>query len=472
LLTLDLLVTPLAIFVILTYYRSDSVIYILKCKKRWHEDEFYFHFACIAETLLIFHDVCLMIPMIFVLLVTVYRSVYTIRCLLEAIMYKAPEPASPAPSAPLPVPTEQEAVIVEASAMPATSEVTVVEAVNDDEDADPAHVTIAYENVKWRSEIWTEVFYFLFDLPFVALAVLMVGTVWRANIMLVYLCKVEGRGTYEVPSVWWAPPSGNEKFYRRSRQRRMRRFVWEQFLQLCLDILCLLPFFFIAGTVYRLFSVVVQLVAKAIELKPIRLNLNNQLPLLHVSSVKADFPERGGPRLTIRAKPRDAKTGATSAPADAESGLPVSKPRLPRIVPNSVRMYVIGTDFWNAIEKKFGSTAAALGKGMLPLSLKDGEGIDAAGLSRPLEASSEGGEVEFWVQLDFKKTKRTTIEKNIAKLAVPVSLVALILLYLIYVTILVSIIIGCICRTSVSSGCSFRKWKYFESSCFRICAFA
>jgi hypothetical protein len=63
---------------------------------------------------------------------------------------------------------------------------------------------------------------------------------------------------------------------------------------------------------------------------------------------------------------------------------------------------------------------------MLPLSLKDGEGIDAAGLSRPLEVPSlDGVEVEFWVQLDFKKTKRTTIEKNIYKLAVPVSVIAL-----------------------------------------------
>jgi hypothetical protein len=411
LLTLDLLVTPLAIFVILTYYRSDSVIYILKCKKRWHKEEFYFHRACLLETFIVFHDVLFMIPVILFLLVTVYRSVYTIRCLLEAIMYKAPEPASPAPSAPLPV---QEAVIVEASAMPATSEVTVVEAVNDDKDEDPAAVEIGDGPVLWRAEVWMEFVGIIFDIPFLVIFFVGLATVWRANIFL--RIAFESGQKDEKTSSFWSPPSALEKARRGPRHKQKKNAMMKQLVKLMVDIFFLVPFAIVVVTVYRLFSVIIQLVAKAMESQPLDLSSKENTPLLEIKNMDIQFPERGGPRLTIRAKPRDAKTGATSAPADAESGLPVSKPRLPRIVPNSVRMYVIGTDFWNAIEKKFGSTAAALGKGMLPLSLKDGEGIDAAGLSRPLEASSEGGEVEFWVQLDFKKTKRTTIEKNVHRL--------------------------------------------------------
>jgi hypothetical protein len=410
LLSLDMLVTPLALFVIVTYYRSASVIYILKCKKRWHEDEFFFHVACIAETLIVLNDICLMVPMIVFLLVTVYRARYVIRKLIEGATYKMLE-APPLASAP---PSDLAEVVPLDAAIQPADEVIVVEAVREEEQ-DPPEVQIAGMDVDWRFTIWLEFANFILDLPFFIMSVLIVATIWRATALWKSVRSIE----YDRLVVsWYVTISLNEKARYHRYYRELRRKVWSQFYCLIVDIALLVPFSLVVATMYRLPSVLIQLFAKAFETKALIIvdkkdenalySKKMHVPLLQITNVHWEFPERGGPRITIRAK-RMQSPSYGSIPSSVASM---------RFATDEVHLQVLGTGLWQGVESVFGSTVAAVGKGMLPLCLKDNVSISLAPLSKHLSGNVEGEseEVELWVQLDFKNAKRTSVLKNVKKL--------------------------------------------------------
>jgi hypothetical protein len=307
-----------------------------------------------------------------------------------------------------------EVVAVDAAAIQMADEVIVVEPVQEEE-KDPPEVQIADTDVDWRSAIWKEFANFILDLPFFIMSVFIVATIWRATALWRSFQSIE----FDSQKVYWySSISFDESMRYRRYYRECRRRVWSQFCSLIIDIALLIPFSLVVVTLYRLPSVLIQLFAKAFETKALIITEKKDenvlysdkmhVPLLQITNAHWEFPERGGPRITIRAKRMQSQSYG-SIPGSVASM---------RFATDEVYLQVLGTELWQGVESVFGSTVAAVGKGMLPLRLKDNVGISLAPVSKYLSEGIDGAheEVELWMQLDFKNTKRTSVFKNIRKL--------------------------------------------------------
>lgn len=407
LLCLDVIVCPFTFFVLITHYRSSSPWLILKTQSVYNgpmNRALIFHCSVLIQFFIVVHDIFLMFPAFLFSSLFFYRSIHMVRLPKTALV----EPAA-----------------IDAVAEDTLSELCILNRLAD----------MTTDGLEWRCYMWVEIFSIPLDVLTILLpSIIVVGTLWRAPALIYSIVAIDKSYKKKLGDISGAVVTPVERMCRFELYWIIRRCALKQVCLLMLDILCLVPFCIIIGSLYRLPGVILQLFAKFHETKHLSLRLHNAVvsdpdsatvePLLKCSSVRMEFPERGGPRVIVRATRNTAAPSDTIETADSPTIAPICF-----AAPAVAKMHVLGKLFWRIVEQVFGSTASSVGKSMLPLILRDGAGISLEAISTQLNIGVEEaiGEIEFWVQFDAGNTKRSTIVKNIQKMyngvrAVPVYL--------------------------------------------------
>lgn len=383
-LLLDLLTCPFAFVVLATHYRSAVLWKMFETPQLFNSvaaQVLMYHFSVMLQFFICIHDVVLLLPALLFSFVFGFRCRYLMRLLKgQPAILASPE-----------------------------------------ENAEQQCERMLKEGMHWRCLIW-ELFLNIFvDIFAIFLpGLVVIGTLWRATALLNALSGLGNVYNHEVP-VSSDYISSKERKAARSYYNNARKHAFTQLLKLFVDIFCLVPLVLIVITLYRLPGVIIQLFAKFREQTPLSLRTpvmsaratdnddGSVDPLIKCSSVLTEFPERGGPRVVVRGT---RLSNQTTEGDQLNTASPLS------FHPSVAKMQIVGTSLWKLIDNVFGSTAAAVGKSVLPMSFVDKVGISLGEITSQLQLSVERtlGEIEFWVQFDFGNVKRTTLMKNIRKL--------------------------------------------------------
>ena len=134
----------------------------------------------------------------------------------------------------------------------------------------------------FRSDMWREGLELLVDTPFLLCGLLVVLTVWRADILVKTICT---------------PPAGHAAAQRYPKDHIvfLRKAALRQFVLLFRDIPFLAPFLLLFGTLYRFYPYFTKLLAKA----SVFLDTD---PLLTVETITIKFGATAAPTITVRAR--------------------------------------------------------------------------------------------------------------------------------------------------------------------------
>lgn len=543
----DILVSPFALLLLLTWYRSDAMRKLFMTSTLWHKNPPWFYGIVILNFFIVLHDTLLLLPATALvaalawwrtryILVTIgweYLKMYMASATASGGALVRAAPASTNLIVAAETETEEQRMQRAAAELRARDSEAAAE-------LDRISLWISTHEVPiwgWRGLFWVEFIYFFIDLFFVPFAVVVTVTLWRAGLMW--------KGIYRYFPSFSIPTADRAR-----REFRARGVIMTEFMKLLRDIVFLIPFSVVTITLFRLPGVLLDLAARAAG------KALNEEPLLEVTDCVMDFPDRGGPTIRITASVRGHESGSqatgaentlstkqsdslssvekddrlgdrhwgappapivepsappapnvepsappaaallpqgtqesdekndklqlavynsssewsASAPAlnlasasvvgrtrsqsrtkqgskygavglggdgssddaDVESGLGVKAGEKPQIGFTSkhlqaitissnkpAKLFVVGSNFWDAVSVSFGSTVATVGKAMLPLKLQQDKQIDLIkineGLAQVINGSSDRVHLEF--ELDTGNVKRESIVKNIAKLS-------------------------------------------------------
>ncbi|CAJ1410041.1 unnamed protein product [Effrenium voratum] len=175
-----------------------------------------------------------------------------------------------------------------------------------------------------RREIWQEIGHLLLDLPLLPLLLILLVTLWRADLVLAKL---------------WQPGTNCEK----------RRAVLVEFLELARDVLGFLALLLLAVTLVRLPKALLDIYAQ-------RARQVKGDPRLRVRRLRLRCPEHteADRRLVFQAE-------AVQDDGRLRQDLGV------------LRINVISASFWEELGRSLGSSIASLGQALMPFLLKDGQ---------------------------------------------------------------------------------------------------
>lgn len=221
---------------------------------------------------------------------------------------------------------------------------------------------VPHFSVRWA--VWEELVCSFFDVPFYAMAVLVIMTFWRAQelISIVYEL-IYGKKT-SAPSPLTAS-SVKETF------GEVRLAVAKQFWKWLGDLLALLPLALVIGTVYKLPQLVADLVAlfreqSAVKGKPLFIARRCQLtwtvgndPVLQIQLTR----NHSTPESSNRTSAPTSTHGESSVRYNASSA-------------SDFQLQVVsGKRLWLEIGRQFGMVISAVLKSLLPLKLTFGEHV-------------------------------------------------------------------------------------------------
>ncbi|CAK9080403.1 unnamed protein product [Durusdinium trenchii] len=276
LLLLDLLTLPSLILVLLTGYRCSATQHLMERMRARNYGAMAYHVAVVSNSLVIMHDAFLAVCSL-TLLLTVYRLPRVIRVLQR-------------------------------------------QGVSSDSDSGSESDSSTSSSSRMRLKIWQEIGHLLLDLPLLPLLLILLLTVWRADLVL--------------QEIWHAESDCEG-----------RKVVALQFLELLRDMLAFVALLILAVTLVRLPKVLLDIYAQRAR------------------------PATGTPRLALRsvqvAAPNDDRLTWYVA-ADQES----SRKRNELGV---IRINVISQAFWEDIGRVFGTAVSSLGKALLPYTLQEGK---------------------------------------------------------------------------------------------------
>jgi len=165
---------------------------------------------------------------------------------------------------------------------------------------DDLFIDPAFGCMNWRWDIWCQLLEIIFDIPFIPLSLIVTVTIWRfpklynsVSRLIKRLLESFNESEINRTALNVRPKTGFE--YDTSINFEIRWVITKQFLCILRDILTLIPFTIVIGTLYRLPTLVLNILEK-LSGKPI-----DRKPLIRPSEVFLAFPERGGkpPNLNI-----------------------------------------------------------------------------------------------------------------------------------------------------------------------------
>lgn len=348
LLLCDLLTLPSFVVVFLTRYRYPFMkAQTEELQKSWGPVAH--HVAALINSLVLLHDVVLALCML-PLLLTMYRWPKVYQLLRNRWVAVVPLP---------PV------------------------AESDPEAADGIEAPTAFCGIQTRLKLWQELGNLLLDLPLLPLLLIVIFSLWRADLVL---------------QQCWSAEDNCQR----------RKAVILQFLELLRDVLGFLALLVVCITLLRMPKV-----------------------LLDIYSQRARRTT-GDPRFTLQGVSlRSGGDGDQRLAVQAE-GLQLEARDLKDI--GTIRINVVSKSFWEEISRVFGASVASLGKALLPFTLKDGKHVKYSDFY-PQQASIElrlggrelkskllqlEGSLTFCVQLEHRSPRGS--EEVLARLPIPARL--------------------------------------------------
>jgi len=318
----DILVLPFTLFVLIFFYRSRSVVAIFKNEHIW-EKGVTFHCNVLFEFFVVLHDVCLMVPLSFVLLaIAPWRFVFLFKTKFRHLtcFYSLPIGFDGI--------DDSAAVALAQSDVETTSPNAPVPSVVDEIYSDD------YSILEWRYEVWRQLIAAFVDFPFFALGLVVMFTLWRSCELYYHI-----HAAFVVKQRWR---------YGSGYNWRIRGAICNQFKDLLLDILCLIPFSFIVGTLYKLPKLILDLYGKTLG-PPLQ-----SASFFDTKELKLYLPETGGPSLLFFLRSSDSLKDKNSLAFDP------SKP---------LKLQIVSSALWSSVEHAFGSSLASIGRSMFPMTL-------------------------------------------------------------------------------------------------------
>jgi len=304
LLLCDLLILPSFILVRLTCYRYPFIkLQREELRNSWGAVAH--HVAVFVNSLVLIHDLLLAICALPVLL-TLYRLPKVYRLLRLRVV---------SPLAPL---------LPEAEAASGTDGA---------ESGIEADLELARNGTQTRIRIWKEIGHLLLDLPLLPLLLILLLTLWRADLVL-------------------------EQCWRAENDWQRRTSVILEFVFLLRDILGFLALLVVLVTLLRMPKVLLDIYSQ--RARRVRRNLTPRFTLQHVTLRSGNPGNHQNPgsdgRLVVEVQ-----------------GVQENDRHLKDL--GIIRINVISKSFWDEIGRVFGSSVASLGRALLPFTLKDGKHV-------------------------------------------------------------------------------------------------
>jgi len=184
-------------------------------------------------------------------------------------------------------------------------------------------ITLDLHGIRFHKAVVQQTCELLIDTPFVFAGVLVVCTLYRADLALL-ACRTDAQTAWE---------------------RRLA--VGKQFLRLVGDIASLIPFSFLVCTLYRICPLALNLKAQLVQLL-------REEPEMRLLEWRLSLPRpKGRPGFIVNAAKSANLHGITS-----------------------MQLQVVGAEFWAAVAQARGGLVAAAGRAMLPLRLRHGKEVD------------------------------------------------------------------------------------------------
>jgi len=368
LLTCDVLSTPIVVFLLMTSYRSRQIKDAWRSSSLWHTGEIsglgghYVHIAAVYNFLILLHDIFLLLPLVLLVLGTIYRAgalldiIRTIRFPWSYDPDKAARKAkkrekkekalggdvgeiSDAKSeisnphvslSPVAQRRLQGVDSANLSSLVTTDlmldhvpgeDVITVEADEDDETG-AGGLTIAERrqkrkemerNLVWRQNLWLEILGFLLDLPFAALGMFVFATVWRAGKLYGMMVHVKHKHDKMQLDRQLAAEHYNEHrndanihhvaantnmFNQFLTQEEKLTYEWERRLPAGVQFYRLVMDFIALFPFGLVVATLYRLPGMMVEMIKRDPDIENR-PLLVVTNAQVVFPERGGVRMVL-----------------------------------------------------------------------------------------------------------------------------------------------------------------------------
>jgi hypothetical protein len=297
--------------------------------------------------------------------------------------------------------------------------------------------------IQARFAMLQQCFYAIFGTLFTGIALVIILSLWRAQKLINYYTAIRERRRVHYNSVFMErrfidrPPGPNGYISPTFEQLKANLddaeqaitgwnvLIMSQFFFLVLDVLALPAFAVVAGTLYRLPALLLELAARA------GTAALSKRPLFKLTRLKFMFPRKGGPKMTMRMIYNTTPSIEDDATVLRDD---VGNIRLPQRMNifGPIKLYVSdvvehegdGLGFWQEVSNEYGSTLASIGEAMLPLKLKDGTGVELTEFQVALEEllflNTQPGhtnhEIEMVANIDAGNTKRATFAKKLSKL--------------------------------------------------------
>lgn len=466
LLVCDALVSPLVLCIVsFGFYRAGVIIKFWQNRDLWHVDNLFgiwedvysvrhyrgtllFHLSVFITFCVVLFDYCILVPMSLLLLCSGYRTMATIDILQDAIKMwqlrdesvEVESDSNPTPSS---NPTAEESAACERR--DDASELNMNGGVNS---ASPriSEVWLTWNSIfangntnqmqmHCRKRILLECWELIVDIPFICMMLFVFATLWRCALLasILRLLQTHHNWYINMDSSVSNPIAHSVRVESKARNRSLlnkyrRKAILLQFGCLLRDIVCLIPFALVIATVYRLPSVLIQIVVKIkMQIRALLFSKSDgsfcgesvEKPLYIVSASKMLYPELGGPTIYFDVTPNpEYDTGCYG-------GIAVKPKAMFHVIPGTASCVDTdrNIDFWAEAASIFGATLVTVAKSMLPLEL-EGDAIDISELLTPsldvAEVRQKSGvektTCKVAMKLDLGTTKRSTVVKKLLKL--------------------------------------------------------
>jgi hypothetical protein len=232
-----------------------------------------------------------------------------------------------------------------------------------------------------RSQLWMQVSMSIVDMIHLPIVFVVVISYWRSHELFRNLVAIDPELSY-VDHLKWGKTS-----------MKLWYIIDRQLLLLFRDLVFLLPFSIIMATLYRFPGVIASMLSKASA------RAMTDEAVYEIASCLCTFPPIGAPLLNMKVRAKETSTNSWDP----------TKP---------VSFHVIGESLWKNAGITYGNGIIAIARSMLPLKLRDKDGI---GLSDFLSSTNyESDELDLWLKLDFGIAKSTSLLWKLKRLPMDV----------------------------------------------------
>jgi hypothetical protein len=362
LLICDFFCLPLVAMVFLTHYRW-AILHDLLTNPIVLGKGLEFHYHIVINFLIVFHDFLLFSPFLLLMgIIACYRFIYSLYLMFPNCFGKDIEEEEEATNRKTPENHEKGYGTFETTQNEGGVTTIPAETANNNNDNNNNGTTrrrVSYpynykDEATLRGSLWDQVIQAVFDIPILILLLFLIVSLWRCKETFTQINNYLSKENYPSNKITF------NRILKRKDDDNIRIIIAEQFLLFFRDFLCLLPFTLLLITLYKLPSLLIELIAKA-KMKIITGKEGNyKVTACHLKYVNGEDPV-----MTVRLqKKREIRGENENFTVEKE-----------RIQFKDYRLQILGKEMWEKSSQIFGGFLVNFAQSMLPLKLTDGNNL-------------------------------------------------------------------------------------------------